>query len=158
MRELYIKQKIFSVGEKFSVVDAQERPQYFVSGSFMRVPKRFSIQDSNNREIGTITKKIFSWLPKFFVNVGNEEIVISKAFTLFKPKYNISTHDLTVNGNWWDMNFTVSKYGKPIAEISQKWFSWGDSYAVTILDEEFEQIVVSLVVAIDRVKATSSNY
>ena len=155
MRELYIKQKIFSVGEKFSVIDENERPQYFVSGSFMRVPKRFSITDSHNREVGTITKKVISWLPKFFVNVGSEEIVIAKEFTLFKPKYNISTHDLTVKGNWWDMNFTVSKYGKPIAEISQKWLSWGDSYAVTILDEEFEQIVISLVIAIDRVKATS---
>ena len=34
MRKLYIKQKVFSIGEKFTVVDEKQRPCYFLEGSF----------------------------------------------------------------------------------------------------------------------------
>ncbi|NQD67060.1 hypothetical protein HP456_14180, partial [Bacillus haikouensis] len=37
-----------------------------------------------------------------------------------------------------------------------KWFSWGDSYRVQVLDEEMETIVIALVIAIDCVKADES--
>ena len=33
MKKLYIKQKVFSIGEKFTVMDEQQKPRYFVEGS-----------------------------------------------------------------------------------------------------------------------------
>lgn len=154
MRKLYIKQKVFSIGEKFTVIDEQERPHYYVEGSFMQIPKHFSIQDSHRREIGSVTKKVFSLLPKFYVEVNDyENIVIEKEFTLFKARYNISAQAIRVEGNWWDMDFEVYAYGKQVATINKHWFTWGDSYEVTILDEELERLVISLVIAIDCVKS-----
>ncbi len=32
MKKLYIKQKVFSIGEKFTVVDEDQRPHYSVKG------------------------------------------------------------------------------------------------------------------------------
>lgn len=32
MKQLYIKQKVFSLSEKFTVKDEQERDRYFVEG------------------------------------------------------------------------------------------------------------------------------
>jgi uncharacterized protein YxjI len=59
---------------------------------------------------------------------------------------------VTVDGNWWDMDFDVSRKGRKIAEINKRWISWGDTYEITILDESLEELIISLVIAIDCVK------
>jgi uncharacterized protein YxjI len=70
MRQLYIKQKVFSLSGKFTVKDQEEKDQYYVEGSFMKVPKTFSIMNTSRDEVALITKKVFSFLPKFFVEVN----------------------------------------------------------------------------------------
>lgn len=35
----------------------------------------------------------------------------------------------------------------------QKWISWGDTYEVVIYEEDLDDLIIALVVAIDRVKA-----
>lgn len=154
MKQLYIKQKVFSLGGKFTVKDQQERDVYFVEGSFMQIPKTFSILNTTRDEIALITKKVFSFLPKFFVEVNGQEVLtIKKEFSFFKARYTIDAAGIEVNGNWWDMDFQVLRHGKVVGKVSKEWFTWGDSYKVQILDEEMEGVIISLVVAIDCVKA-----
>ncbi|AYW47451.1 hypothetical protein C7K38_03120 [Tetragenococcus osmophilus] len=154
MKKLYIKQKVFSLGEKFTVTDEQETPRYYVEGSFFKLPKHFSIMDDKQHEIGRITKKTIALLPKFFLEVeGNEMITLKKEWSFFKSRYTISAQQIEVQGNWWDMEFEVYSQEKQVASIRKRWFSWGDTYEVTILDEELEQLLISLVIAIDCVKA-----
>jgi len=57
MRQLYIKQKVLSLSGKFSVKDAEENEVYLVEGSFMKIPKTFSIMDVALQEVAMITKK-----------------------------------------------------------------------------------------------------
>ena len=157
MRQLYIKQKVFSLSGKFSVKDAEENEVYFVEGSFMQVPKTFSIMDVARREVAAITKKTFSFLPTFFVEVhGQETVTIKKEFSLLKARYTIDAAGIEVQGNWWDMNFEVYRNGELIGAVSKKWFTWGDSYQLNILDDEMEPLLVALVVAIDYAKAAQS--
>lgn len=154
MKKLYIKQQVFSIGEKFTVMDEDQRPCYFVKGSFMKIPKTFRIEDEKGNEISLITKKVISLLPKFFVEMnGKEAIEISKQLSFFKAKYSISAEDISVDGNWWDMDFEVSQKGRKVAEINKRWISWGDTYEITILNEALEELIISLVIAIDCVKA-----
>ncbi|MGM0165680.1 hypothetical protein IGI39_000622 [Enterococcus sp. AZ135] len=121
MKKLYIKQKVFSIGEKFTVMDEEQQPRYFVKGSFMKIPKTFRIDDERGNEVSRITKKVISLLPKFFVEMnGKEAIEISKQLSLFKAKYSISAEDLTVDGNWWDMDFEVLQKGRKVAEINKR--------------------------------------
>jgi len=153
MKKLYIKQKVFSIGEKFTVTDEDQKPRYFVTGSFMKIPKTFRIEDERGHEVSRITKKVISLLPKFFVEInGQEAIEISKQLSFFKAKYSISAEDVTVDGNWWDMDFEVSQKGRKVAEINKRWISWGDTYEITILNEALEELIISLVIAIDCVK------
>jgi uncharacterized protein YxjI len=154
MKQLYIKQKVFSLSGKFTVKDQQEKDVYYVEGSFMKIPKTFSIMDTTRNEVALITKKVFSFLPKFFVEVnGREVLMIKKEFSFFKARYTIDAAGIEVHGNWWDMDFQVFQHGEVVGKVSKEWFTWGDSYRVQILDEEMEAIVIALVVAIDCVKA-----
>lgn len=154
MKQLYIKQKVFSLGGKFTVKNQQEQDVYYVEGSFMQIPKTFSILNTTRDEIALITKKVFSFLPKFFVEVnGKEVLTIKKEFSFFKARYTIDAAGIEVNGNWWDMDFQVLRHGEVVGRVSKEWFTWGDSYQVQILDEEMEGVIIALVVAIDCVKA-----
>ncbi|MFC7687781.1 LURP-one-related/scramblase family protein [Ureibacillus sp. GCM10028918] len=154
MKQLYIKQKVFSLSGKFTVKDQQENDVYYVEGSFMQIPKTFSIMNTTRDEVALITKKVFSFLPIFFVEVnGKEAITIKKEFSFFKPRYTIDAAGIEVQGNWWDMDFQILQHGEIVGTVSKKWFTWGDSYEVQILDDAMEAVIIALVVAIDCVKA-----
>ncbi|WP_249870816.1 LURP-one-related/scramblase family protein [Oceanobacillus saliphilus] len=154
MKQLYIKQKVFSLSDKFTVKDQQEKDVYFVEGTFMQVPKTFFIRNHASDEVARITKKVFSFHPKFSVQVdGQEVLTIKKEFSFFKARYTIDSAGIEVHGNWWDMNFEVYQHGEVVGKVSKEWFTWGDSYKVQVLNEEMETLVIALVVAIDCVKA-----
>ena len=154
MKRLYMKQNLFSLSGKFSVKDLNEQDVYFVEGSFLQIPKTFTILNTSRQEVAHITKKVFSLLPKFFVEVNGQEVLtIKKQFSLFKGRYTVEDTDIDMRGNWWDMDFTVYRKGQQIGEVHKKWLSWGDSYEVSIHDEAYETLIIALVVAIDCVKA-----
>lgn len=154
MQQLYIKQKVFSLNEKFTVKNQQEKDVYYVEGSFMRIPKTFSIKNTNGEEAALITKKTMSLLPKFFVEVnGQEMFVIKKGISFLKARYTIDAAGIEVRGNWWDMNFQVYQHGELAGKVNKEWFTWGDSYKVQVLNDNMETSLIALVVAIDCVKA-----
>ena len=153
-KELYIRQEIFTLGEKLTVKDDQQKNIYYIEGSFFQIPKTFSIMDENRNEVALITKKILSFLPKFYVEVqGKQILTINKELSFFKARYTIDAEGIEVQGNWWDMDFQVYKQGQLVGQVKKEWFTWGDSYKVQILDEDVQTIVIAIVVAIDCVKS-----
>ena len=156
MSTLYMKQKLFSIGEKFTITDEEGRAKYYVEGSLLKVPKCFTIYNENKQSIGKVSKKLVSLLPKFDVEVdGQASITIEKQISLLKAKYEIKGNGLTIKGNLLDMDFSVLKNGRKVGSISKKWISLGDSYEINIVDEGLEEVMVAIVVAIDYVKASN---
>lgn len=152
MHTLYMKQKVFSLRGRFSIQDQQEQDVYLVEGSFMQIPKTFSISSVDGEEVATITKKVFSLLPKFFVEVDGETLTIEKSFTFFKDRYTIDAADLEIDGDWWDMDFQIKRHGEVVGSVEKKWFTFGDSYEIQVFDPDVEKVLIALVVAIDCVK------
>ncbi|WP_088007734.1 LURP-one-related/scramblase family protein [Indiicoccus explosivorum] len=154
MKELYIKQKVLSLNGKFTVKDQDQQDAYYVEGSLMRIPKTFTILDTARKEVALITKKTFSFLPKFFVEAnGRNVLTIKKEFSFLKARYTIDAAGIEVSGNWWDMDFQVLRHGRVAGSVSKEWFTWGDSYRIQVLDDEMETVLIAIAVAIDCVKA-----
>lgn len=157
MSSLYIRQKVFSAGGRFTVDDELGNPRYTVTGTFLQIPKRFVIENAAGVEVAEVTKTTFSFLPRFTVDAGGYEVAtIRKEFSFFKPRYSIDGAGLTVEGDWWDMRFSVLRGDVEVARVGRKLLTWADTYEVDVLDESLETIVVALVVAIDRVRADES--
>lgn len=154
MKNLYIKQKVFSVKDRFTVMDEAQRNLYEVTGSFFKIPKEFQIVNQEKVVVAVIKKKILAFLPAFIVEIaGQETIEIKKKLTFMRDRYTISLDGLEVKGNWWDMDFEVYHSHHLVATIHKKWLSWGDTYEIQLQDETKESVVVALVIAIDCVKA-----
>ena len=152
MYTLYMKQKVLSLRGRFSIQDQQEQDVYLVEGSFMKLPKTFSISTVEGEEVAVITKKMLSLLPKFFIEVDGETLTIEKSFTFFKDRYTIDAADLEIDGDWWDMDFEIKRHGEVVGSVEKKWFTFGDSYEIQVFDPDIEKILIALVVAIDCVK------
>ena len=151
---LFIKQKVFSWKDKFSVKDKDGNDRFYVEGEFFSIGKKLHIYDLNGGEVAYVHQKVLSFLPRFYVYVGDTQVAeIVKEFTLFRNKYRIDGLDWEVNGNLWDHNYEITSNGRPIVRISKSWFSWGDSYMLDIANASDAVNALAVVLAIDCVIA-----
>ncbi|MCH4123351.1 MAG: LURP-one-related family protein [Levilactobacillus sp.] len=153
MRKLYLDQKVWSVREEFTIYDDREQPVYRAQGSLFKIPKHFDILDLQDHVVASVTKRPLHFLSSFDLEIGGQLVAtIQKQFSLVKPRYELVAAGLSVTGDFWDMNFTVSRYGQVIGTVAKRWFSVGDKYEITIQDDTDSLLLVGLVLAIDYVK------
>lgn len=148
--ELYIKQKVFSWTDRFSVVDKTGMPRYTVEGELFSWGKKLHVFDAAGREAAFIQQKIFTLLPRFFVFVDGTQVAeVVKEFSLFRPRYTLVGPDWDIDGSFLAHDYEITRNGLPVALIHKEWMSWGDSYAVDI-SEGFDEVqVLAVVLAID---------
>ena len=80
--KLYIKQKVFSIKDKFTIKDEEGNDKYFVEGKILSLGKKFHVYNMEKEEVAYIEQKLMNLLPKFFVYVGGEKIAeIHKKFS-----------------------------------------------------------------------------
>ena len=97
MRTYQVKQKFRLGGERFDIKDELGNVEYQVEGSFLKIPKTFTIYDKNGQEVSHIVKKTISLLPKFVVELKDgDRFFIHKKLTLFRDKYDIEDLGLRV--------------------------------------------------------------
>ncbi|EHJ51786.1 LURP-one-related/scramblase family protein [Streptococcus macacae] len=153
MKNFRIKQKMWSLGGKFTITDEAGIPSYEVAGSFMQIPKTFTIYDMQGSQISHIQKKTWSLLPKFYVSLNNgSSFSLKKDLSFFKPHYTIEGLGMKIQGDFWNMNFTLSQNGQTVAKISQEWLRMTSTYNIEVYDDQYADLVISLVIAIDYVK------
>ena len=153
MQILQISSKIFSLGGEMWITDEAGNARYSVKGSFLKIPKSFTIFDAQENPVAKVTHQVISLLPKFFLEInGQPAATISKRFSLLKPKYDIEAAGVTVEGNIWDMNFQILREGREIGRIDKQWLSVRDKYQIQVENPADELMVLGLVLAIDYVR------
>lgn len=148
-----IQEKVLSLGGRFAIYDQSGEVAYEVEGSFLRFPKTFTIYDTSGQVVSRLEKHMVSLLPKFDVILQNgRTFTIQKDWSLFKPHYSIEALGLEVVGNFWEMDFRLLANGTEVATISQEWLRLTSTYNITVYDDSYADLVISLVIAIDYVK------
>lgn len=152
--KLYIRQKVFSWVDRFTVKDESGTDKYFVEGELFSWGKKLHVNDLNGNEVAFIQQKVFSFLPKFLVFVDGRQIAeIVKEFTFLRPKYSIEGLGWEIEGSFMAHDYKISKQGLPIVTIHKEWMTWGDCYELDVASEQDETIALSVVLAIDCVMA-----
>ncbi|MEA4888006.1 MAG: LURP-one-related family protein [Clostridiaceae bacterium] len=152
--KLYIKQKVFSWNNRFTVKDESDEDRYFIEGEFFSWGHKLHVYDRQNKEAAYIQQKVWSFLPKYQVFFEDRQVAeIVKEFTFFHPKYSISGLDWTVEGSVWAHDYQIYEAGRPIVTIQKEWFTWGDSYVLDIGNPQNEILALAVVITIDCVMA-----
>jgi len=155
---LYMKQKVFSWSDRFTVKDELGNDRYYVEGELFSWGHKLHVFDMDNQEAAFIKQELFTWLPKFEVYIDNSLAVeVKKELTFFAQKYTLEGTDWTVDGDLWEHKYEISSPAGSVASITKAYFTWGDSYQIDIAGGADEVMVLATVLAIDCVIADSSS-
>ena len=156
--KLYIKEKVFSWGDRFTVKDENGWDKYYVEGEVFSLGKKLHLLNIHNEEVAFIQQKLFTWMPRFTVSVAGRQIAeIRKEFTLFFQRYVIDGLGWEIEGSVWSHEYVIRKNGRIIVQVEKEWFTWGDSYVLNIADPADELIALAVVLTIDCVAEASRN-
>ena len=158
MKTFLVKQKFRLGGERFDIKDDRGVVNYQVEGSFFQIPKTFTIYDAYGEQVSEISKEFFTLLPRFTIQLRNgSNFVIRKKLTFFRDKYEFDDLGLRIEGNIWDLNFKLlDDRDQLVAEIKKEIFHLTSTYTVTVYEDSYADLVISLCVAIDYVEMLES--
>ena len=151
--KLYIKQKVFSWGDKFSIYDENDKVWFSVEGEIFSLGKKLHLYDAQGEEIAYIHQKVLSFLPRFFIDRGGEEeIEVVKKLTFFHPEYEVEAMNWKITGDFFSHEFEIKEYDNdPVAYVRKKWFSWGDSYELEFMPGVDVQMALCVILIIDAI-------
>ena len=158
MKTFLVKQKFRLGGERFDIKDDRGVVNYQVEGSFFQIPKTFTIYDAYGEQVSEISKEFFTLLPRFTIQLRNgSNFVIRKKLTFWRDKYEFDNLGLRIEGNIWDLNFKLlDDRDQVIAEIRKEIFHLTSTYNVTVYEDSYADLIISLCVAIDYVEMLES--
>ena len=155
--KLYIKEKVFSWGDKFTVKDEHGYDKYVVEGEVFTWGKKLHIYDMTGREVAFIKQEVWSFLPRFYVFCGGQQVAeIKKEFTFLFPKYSIEGLGWEIDGSFLAHEYEITQRGRSIVTISKEWMTWGDSYELNIANPADEILALAVVITIDCVMESNS--
>jgi uncharacterized protein YxjI len=151
-----MKQKLFCLGDDFTIKNDRGEDVFFVDGKVFSIGDNLSFQDMNGNELAFISQKLLAWGPTYEIYRGDElaAVVKKELFTFFHCKFTVDVpgpDDLEAEGNFSDHEYTFTRSGQPVAQVSKQWFSLSDTYGVEITDGEDDILILASTVVIDMV-------
>ena len=151
-----MKQKLFCFGDDFTIKNEAGSDVFFVDGKVFTIGQKLSFQDMRGQELAFIRQKLLAWGPTYEIyRDGQLAAVVKKhLFTLFRCAFTVDVpgpDDIEAQGSFLDMEYTFTRGGRQIAEVSKRWFSFTDSYGVDIADSEDQVLLLASTVVIDMV-------
>ena len=156
--KLLFKQRMFSWFDSYDIYDEAGNTVYEVKGE-LAWGHLLRIYDANGVEVGYIKEKVFTWLPKFEMYVGDTYLgCICKDFSFFKPKFNIDCNGWSIDGDWFEWDYAIRNYnGEEIATVSKEIWHWTDTYIIDVRNSGDALCALMLVLAIDAEKCSRND-
>lgn len=155
-RVLSIANKLLSLRGRMDVTDEHGSLAYEAKGEIALISPTWRI-NSNEKEVASVRRKIFSLTPTWIVQCGSEEFKIKrKLFSWTRQYYAVGgSHDGTiVKGNIWDLSFKVLRNRNTIATATGNILTLRDRHNIEIVGEGELFVVISMVVMhLDRLDA-----
>jgi uncharacterized protein YxjI len=154
MARYKMRQHLISLGEDFTIEDANGRPAFKVDGKVLRIRETFEITDMQGREVATIREKKIALRDSMKILRGGETIATVKKALIspFRDRFGIDVaggEDLGIKGDLLDHEYEIRRDGRTVASVSKKWFALTDTYGIDIAQGEDEGLILGAVVALD---------
>ena len=156
--KLYIREKVFSWGDKFTVKDAEGNDRYLVQGEVFTLGSRLHVYDMHGREVAFIKQEVWSLMPRYDVFCNERQVAqIKREFSFLFPRYSIEGLGWEINGSFMAHDYEITQKGSTIVRICKEWMTWGDSYELDIQNPADELVALAVVLAIDCTVESSNN-
>lgn len=149
-----IKQKIFSLGDGFTIKDENGNDCFKVKGKIISIGNKLRIFDMDDKEVCYIEQKLFKLLPEYELIINSQVIaVVKQKLAFLARKFNIygSAGEYQVEGNLLARDFRILKNGSCTARISKKLLALSDTYTVDVEVSENHGLILALVIVLDMI-------
>lgn len=151
-----MKQKFWCLGDDFKIRDEHGKDCYQVDGRAFSFGDKLSFQDMAGNEVAFIRQRLLSWGPSYDIERPSiPSISVKKEhFTFFTCKFGIDgpgADDYEASGNFLDHEYEIRGRNGLAASVSKRWFSFTDTYGVSIEEGVDEIMMLATAVVIDLV-------
>lgn len=146
----YMKQKVLSIRDKYSIYDAYENPVYNVVGKLTGLS--FSVQNADGDELLSIKKKLVAVMPEYTLMEGKKEVGhIKKKMKLTRAEIagKVNGKELTIKGDMMGYAFNIMMDGVAVGNVDTERLTWGDCYSIEVLDPELKDLIVAIAIICD---------
>jgi uncharacterized protein YxjI len=154
MARYKMRQKLISLGEDFTIEDAEGNRAYEVDGKVMRLRETFELKDRQGNVVATIRGRLVSVRDKMDV-LRDGDVVATVTKALFAPlRQNFKVdipggEDLHIDGTILDHEYTLRRGDDVVGQVSKRWFSITDTYGIDVAEGEDDALVLAIAVALD---------
>jgi len=150
----YIRQKVFTLKDKFDITDEQQNLKYQVKGHFMSISNKMELLDTSGATLLRSNRKVLTIMPKYFIfDKQNQEVATIKRLLALRPRFDllVMNRELAVEGSFFAHSFGIYEKGLEVASIKKKIISWGDTYEIEIHDEANIELFLFVVIILDQI-------
>jgi uncharacterized protein YxjI len=105
----YVKQKVFSFRDRFTVKDQMGNDVYYVEGELMSLGKKLHIYGMNGREEAFISQRLASFKKRFEVYIQSRlAVTIVKDITFLTHKYRLEGTNWVIMGDYLSHDYQSS--------------------------------------------------
>lgn len=153
---LYAKQKVFTLRDRFRFFDETEKDVFVVEGKLFSWGKQLTMFDAFGSEVAFVKQKVFSFLPTYYIFMdGREVAVVRQKLSFFRPHFVLDHTGWDVRGDFFNHDYEITENDSLVASVHKRWFSWGDTYEISIVRDKDAALVACIVLCIDCVNAAN---
>jgi uncharacterized protein YxjI len=151
-----MRQKFWSWGDDFTIRDEDGRDVFFVDGRAFSFGEKLSFQDMQGRELAFIAQKLLAWGPTYEISSDGRlaAVVKKELFTLLRCRFTVDVpgpDDLEAEGDFLDHEYSFTRGGAVVADVSKRWFTLADTYGIDVAPGESDVLILAAAVVIDLV-------
>jgi uncharacterized protein YxjI len=149
-----IRERLFSIGDDFDVLDEHGNKVLHVDGKVFSVRNKVVIEDLSGAEVASVHRHLVALRPTYEIRIGGEKAaeVRKKLFTPFHDRFTIDVpgpDDLEMKGHLLEHEYTIEQGGREVAAVSKRWLTVRDTYAVQVAAGQDPLLVIASVLALD---------
>ena len=153
--QVFIKNKIFSLGGSSVVVTADNRPAYNVKGKVFSITRKKYVTDLNGNVLFTLRNKFFNWfVHKVYIYdaTGNKIATVKDKFFNVHKEYFVDGPGMNIRteGKFFSLSTTIYRNEEPIGRIDRQITLIADAFCLEA-DEKDIPFLIALVIAIDNI-------
>jgi uncharacterized protein YxjI len=150
-----IKEEFWSIGDDFSITDAEGNLRFRVDGHAFSWGDDLTMLRPDGREVARITQKLLSLVPRYRIYIGGEFFAeVVKEWSWFKRNFTLDVpgpNDYSIEGSFWLHEFEFFRGRRVVATVSKTRWSWTDSYGVWIEEGEDDVAILCACIVVDQV-------
>lgn len=152
-RRYRMRERLFDLGEDFTVEDESGRPAFIVDGKMLTLRKTFVLEDIDGHQLATIRQPLISLRDAVVIERPDEPPATVRRPLLphLRPRFHVefTEGDLEVEGNIIGHEYVVRRGRETVARISREWFQLRDTYGIEVEPGADPALMISIAVALE---------